>query len=368
MWGLIRQIFRRGEPEPSNSASSLITVPPPASPSEPAPLPKPSPAPRTTHEHDRKVREWVSRNRLTLEPAAPAEPSPAPRTADEHDQKVREWVSRNDLPATSAAPPKPALTPRPADEHDQKVRGWVSQNKLAPEPAPEPPTPSTKPKNRALVIDCETTGLHPGRDRIVSFAAIEIIDHVPSGNVINLIFNPGQPSHPAALRVHGLSDWLLQHQNPFKDYARAIAEWMEDALIIGHNVYFDLDFLRAEFGRVGLPKKRYDCLCTMQLYREEYPRAKASLDAACRRYGINAEGRAKHHGAFVDAALTYELYWELAIAWRLREYVPVPKITPPPPSNYVEPPSKPRARRKKTPEPVPQVGEERPENGGDRQA
>src|SRR5690349_3906988 len=90
------------------------------------------------------------------------------------------------------------------------------------------------PKKRALVIDCETTGLSPERgDRIVSFAALELINDGPTGEATHLIFSPGCKCHPAATRVHGLSDHLLSHQEPFEKRAREIADWIGDALVIG---------------------------------------------------------------------------------------------------------------------------------------
>ena len=69
------------------------------------------------------------------------------------------------------------------------------------------------------MIDYETTGFSPQRgDRIVSFAALELIDDIPTGKCINLIFNPGRKSYPAALRVHGLSDEMFlsinRHSRP----------------------------------------------------------------------------------------------------------------------------------------------------------
>jgi DNA polymerase-3 subunit epsilon len=202
------------------------------------------------------------------------------------------------------------------------------------------------------VIDCETTGLFPQHgDRIVSFAAIELTDNVPTGRCMNLIFNPGRRSHPAALRVHGLSDDLLKHQKPFGKYAAEIAEWMHDALIIGHNVYFDLSFLRAEFARVGLAPPPYKFLCTMEQYKDDFPRRKGSLDAACRAFGISTRARAKHHGALVDASLALSLYYELVL---MRVATHTIEIVPP--SNYIEPPlvtPKLRGRKKAVSDPVP---------------
>ena len=196
---------------------------------------------------------------------------------------------------------------------------------------------------RAVVIDCETTGLsHAGGDRMVSFAAIEIVDNAPTGRALHLLFNPGRRSHWAARKVHGLSDDLLSHQPAFADHAAEIADFVGDDALIGHNLRFDVSFLNAEFGHAGRGSWGGRRICTLERYKSRFPGQRASLDHACGAFGIDVSARARHHGAFIDAALACGLY-QLLIAGLAAPRLPPLDV---PPGNYVAPPPSRRARRR----------------------
>lgn len=189
-------------------------------------------------------------------------------------------------------------------------------------------------QTRYVVIDCETTGLSPAQgDRMVSFAGIEIIGDAPTGEAISLIFNPDRKSNPHALRIHGLADHVLRYQRPFSESAEVIQEFLGDAVIVGHNVEFDLSFLRHEFkqcGRIWMPA---DSLCTMNAFRH-HSAGRTTLDAAASHFGIDASIRSKFHGAFVDAEITSRLFQKIILC--SQHMHSIPHMVP---INFIDPPS-----------------------------
>lgn len=186
---------------------------------------------------------------------------------------------------------------------------------------------------RFVVIDCETTGLSPaGGDRMVSFAAIELADATPTGRCLSLIFNPGRKSNPHALRVHGLPDHLLRHQDPFHSVAQDIRGFLDGAVLVGHNVGFDIGFLQHEFRLCGIPWVPGQSVCTMQHARGQVP-GRASLDAVATLFGIDVGIRAGFHGAFVDAEITSRLFQKMILG--SAEMLAVPHLAP---TNQIDPP------------------------------
>ena len=148
---------------------------------------------------------------------------------------------------------------------------------------------------REIVLDTETTGLSPNDgDRIVEIGCIELLNHVPTGKVYHQYVNPERDMPIEAERVHGLS-----------------GEFMGDAPLIIHNAAFDMGFINAELTRLGtetIPKSR--AIDTVGMARRKFPGAQASLDALCRRFGIDLSER-DLHGALLDARLLAEVYLEL---------------------------------------------------------
>lgn len=155
---------------------------------------------------------------------------------------------------------------------------------------------------RHVIIDTETTGLDPARDRIVEVGAVELINLSPA-RTFHAYYNPGMPVPAEATEVHGLTNEFLAAYPPF--VAEPLLEFIGDAPLIAHNAAFDVAFITAACGQ--LPNEIIDSLA---LARAKHPGAPASLDALCRRYGIDASRRTKH-GALLDAELLAAVYVEL---------------------------------------------------------
>jgi DNA polymerase-3 subunit epsilon len=165
---------------------------------------------------------------------------------------------------------------------------------------------------REIVFDTETTGLDPAEGhRIVEIGALELENHMPTGRSFHRYLNPDRPMPKEAFDVHGLGDDFLRDKPRFRDIAAEFLAFIGQARLIAHNAGFDMRFLNAELAAIGaapLPDGR--ALDTAALARQKFPGAPASLDALCRRFGVDNSGREKH-GALLDSELLAEVYLEL---------------------------------------------------------
>ncbi len=165
---------------------------------------------------------------------------------------------------------------------------------------------------REIIFDTETTGLDNRADRIIEIGGIELFNHFPTGKTLHIYINPGDRKvHPDALAVHGITDEFLTGKPLFETVADEILEFFGDAKWIAHNATFDMGFVNAEFARLGRPPILPDMVIdTLAMARRKHPMGPNSLDALCRRYGIDNSHRTKH-GALLDSELLAEVYIEM---------------------------------------------------------
>lgn len=166
---------------------------------------------------------------------------------------------------------------------------------------------------REIVMDTETTGLdcHNG-DRLVEIAAIELNNYIPTGRVWHEYINPERDMPRDAFAVHGLSAQFLSTKPVFASLVPAFMEFVEGAKLIFHNASFDIGFINAELARLEHPPIAWERVVdTLALARRKHPAGPNSLDALCKRYGIDNAARTKH-GALLDAELLAEVYLQLA--------------------------------------------------------
>ncbi len=165
---------------------------------------------------------------------------------------------------------------------------------------------------REIVLDTETTGFEPETgDRIVEIGALELLNHLPTGRTFHVYINPERPMPEAAFAVHGLGDDFLRDKPVFAKVAQDFVDFIGDAQLVIHNAAFDMKFLNHELGRLGhrpMPMER--AVDTVLMARRKFPGAPASLDALCRRFGIDNSGRTLH-GALLDSELLAEVYLAL---------------------------------------------------------
>jgi DNA polymerase-3 subunit epsilon len=165
---------------------------------------------------------------------------------------------------------------------------------------------------REIALDTETTGFDPLQGhRIVEIGCVELINHVPTGRSFHRYINPERDVPPEAAAVHGLTTERLLNEPLFAEVVGDFLEFIGQDTLVIHNAAFDMNFLNAELKRLGLPMMPMSrAIDTVGMARRMFPGAPASLDALCRRYGIDNSNRV-FHGALLDAQLLGEVYLEL---------------------------------------------------------
>ncbi len=165
---------------------------------------------------------------------------------------------------------------------------------------------------REIVLDTETTGFDPASgDRIVEIGCIELINRLPTENTYHVYINPDRDMPASAEKVHGLSAKFLADKPRFSQIADDFLAFIGNDPLVIHNANFDMKFLNAELEKIGkptLPDSR--AIDTLTMARNKYPGAPASLDALCRRFGVDNSNR-DLHGALIDSELLAGVYLEL---------------------------------------------------------
>ena len=165
---------------------------------------------------------------------------------------------------------------------------------------------------REIVLDTETTGFEPNEgDRIVEIGAVELFNHLPTGRTYHQYINPKRNMPEAAFNVHGLSEEFLSDKPVFKDIVQGFIDFIKNSKLVIHNASFDMKFLNAELGWVNRPAlPMHQAIDTLAIARRKFPGSPASLDALCRRFGIDNSSRTLH-GALLDSEILAEVYLEL---------------------------------------------------------
>lgn len=167
--------------------------------------------------------------------------------------------------------------------------------------------------SRSILFDTETTGLDPVQgDRIIEIAALELVNDLRTGNNYHVLINPERDIPPEATRVHGFTLDQLLDKPLFSHIADSFLEFVGDSKMIAHNAPFDFKFINAELQRCGRMELDYEsrAIDTVIMARKKYPGMPASLDALCRRFGIDLSERGTHN-ALLDCRLLSDVYVEL---------------------------------------------------------
>ena len=165
---------------------------------------------------------------------------------------------------------------------------------------------------REIVLDTETTGFDPySGDRIVEIGAVELMNHVATGETFHVYINPERSMPQEAFEVHGLGDDFLKDKPKFTELGQSFLDFIGDAKLVIHNASFDMKFLNAELSWVNLPQIPMEqAIDTLAIARGKFPGSPVSLDALCRRFGIDNSARTLH-GALLDSEILAEVYLEL---------------------------------------------------------
>ncbi|TVR73727.1 MAG: 3'-5' exonuclease [Marinilabiliales bacterium] len=157
------------------------------------------------------------------------------------------------------------------------------------------------------IIDIETTGGSPLRDKITEIA---VINHDGTGvtGQFSTLINPEREIPAFITRMTGISNGMVAGAPRFFEVARKIVELTEGRIFVAHNVSFDFGFVKEEFRQLGYSYQR-EKLCTVRLSRRIIPGHRSySLGKLCRALDISLENR---HRAMGDALATARLFEKL---------------------------------------------------------
>ena len=165
---------------------------------------------------------------------------------------------------------------------------------------------------RQVVLDTETTGLEPKQGhRIIEIGCVEVIDRKLTGNHYHQYINPQREIDSGAIEVHGITNEFLVDKPVFKDIAAEFLEFVKGAELVIHNAAFDVGFINHEFamlsGNYGKIEESCGILDTLAMARKKHPGQRNSLDALCKRYGIDNSMR-DLHGALLDSEILADVY------------------------------------------------------------
>lgn len=165
---------------------------------------------------------------------------------------------------------------------------------------------------RHLILDTETTGLSVKEGhRIIEIGAVEMVNLSFTGRSLHLYINPERDIDAGAQEIHGLSSEFLSDKPVFGDILSEFNDFIGNDLLVIHNAPFDIGFLNSELARCGHSPLSMDrVIDTLPLARKKYPGAQATLDALCRRFGVDNSHR-DLHGALIDADLLASVFVEL---------------------------------------------------------
>jgi DNA polymerase-3 subunit epsilon len=160
-----------------------------------------------------------------------------------------------------------------------------------------------------VVVDSETTGLRPeDGDRIVSLAGVRVRGGaVRRGETFDALVKPGRPVPAESIRFHGLTDAMLAEAPPIEVVLPAFERFAAGAVLVGHEISFDLRFLSPAAQRMGLPSPStaHAVLDTRLLSQAVHRReADHTLEGVAARLGVAIQGR---HSALGDALATAEV-------------------------------------------------------------
>ncbi|WP_281647200.1 DNA polymerase III subunit epsilon [Parendozoicomonas sp. Alg238-R29] len=166
--------------------------------------------------------------------------------------------------------------------------------------------------SRIIVLDTETTGLEPSQGhRVIEIGCVEMINRKLTGNHYHVYINPQREVEASAIEVHGITNEFLVDKPVFSQIAEEFLAFVNGAELVIHNAPFDVGFINHEFRMLANPPGNIDDYCkitdSLVLARKKHPGQRNSLDALCKRYGVDNSSRTLH-GALLDSEILADVY------------------------------------------------------------
>jgi DNA polymerase-3 subunit epsilon len=166
--------------------------------------------------------------------------------------------------------------------------------------------------NRIVVLDTETTGLNPQEGhRIIEIGCVELVKRRLTGKRFHVYINPDRIIDEGAIAVHGITNQFLDDKPHFEQIFEDFIAFIRGAELVIHNAPFDVGFINHEFSRLknrpGAVEDYSEVFDTLAYARKKHPGQRNSLDALCKRYGIDNSHR-DLHGALLDAEILADVF------------------------------------------------------------
>ncbi len=182
---------------------------------------------------------------------------------------------------------------------------------------------------RQIVLDTETTGIDPSEGhRIIEIGCVEMMERQLTGRNYHVYINPEREVEAEAITIHGITNEFLADKPVFSEIADEFFEFIKGAELVIHNAAFDVGFMDSEFARLKPLRKTADhcgVVDSLAIARKKHPGQKNSLDALCKRYGVevNCTGHCSMPRFWPMWLLTPRLPWmpEVMISVELTAYV-----------------------------------------------
>ena len=165
---------------------------------------------------------------------------------------------------------------------------------------------------RQVLLDTETTGLDPSQGhRVIEIGCVEIDNRKLTGKRFHCYLNPDREIDAGAMEVHGLTSHFLADKPRFNQVESEFLEFIDGAELVINNAPFDIGFLDHELRATKTDALKIASFCgvldSLLLAREKHPGQRNSLDALCKRYGVDNTQR-QLHGALLDAEILADVY------------------------------------------------------------
>lgn len=166
---------------------------------------------------------------------------------------------------------------------------------------------------RQILLDTETTGFDAKNgDRIIEIGAVEMVKRKITGNNYHQYIQPEREVPEDAIIVHGITNEFLEDKPVFELVVDEFMEFVTGSELIIHNAPFDVGFINQELSM--LPNNKWGkiedhCKITdsLKMAKKEYPGQRNSLDALCKRLGVDNSNR-ELHGALLDSEILADVY------------------------------------------------------------
>lgn len=162
---------------------------------------------------------------------------------------------------------------------------------------------------RQIILDTETTGFNSDADRIIELAMVEILDGQETGKIRHYYFYPQMVISEDAIEITGITNKFLSDKPTFCEKAQDILNFIDGAVIVAHNIQFDLDFICMEMELCGFVFDDYyqSKIDTLKLARAKYPGKRCSLDALIEKLSLDYSDL-DDSGALLGAKLLARVY------------------------------------------------------------